>query len=420
MLFITTLGRVKVAGLRQRATFYHKFNLAQIAHCVMRIAHHLSHAAHMAFYVSRFTLYNGRMTLHIDYRLSDAAWDAFAARCADGHVLQTSGWAALKSRFGWSAGRVAVLDEDQVVAGASVLFRRLPLGLTTLAYIPKGPLVDWDNESHVSRLFDGLDALCRARRAFALKIEPDIEANDRFARRTTNDGLGRPSSCVIRPSSSVQPRSTILIDLTKPEDELLAGMNQSTRRNIRLAARRGVVVREGTPGDLPSFYALMQITGKRDGFGIHSADYYRAAFELFVSRGWAKLLIAQVHEAGVVPSPIAAIMVFAFGGKAWYMYGASGNEHRERKPSHALQWEAMRWAKGRGAEKYDLWGVPDEDEAALEAGFETRHDGLWGVYRFKRGFGGRIARYVGAFDRVYRPLLHHMFLFALQRRGSIE
>ena len=371
----------------------------------------------MTFHVLRFTLYNERMTLRIDHYLSDAAWNAFVERRADGHVLQSSTWAALKSRFGWSVGRVAILDEDQVIAGASVLFRRLPLGLATFGYVPKGPLVDWDNAPLVSALFEGLDALCRARRAFALKIEPDLE--------DTQNARGKMQAALdtCRPSLAtrpVQPRGTILLDLTKTEDELLAAMNQSTRRNIRLAARKGVVVHQATADDLPAFYTLMQVTGERDGFGIHSADYYRAAFELFVPHGWARLWVAEVHAAGTEPAPTAAIMVFAFGSKAWYMYGASGNEHRERKPTHALQWEAIRWAKSRGCVTYDLWGIPDEDEATLESKFQDQDNGLWGVYRFKRGFGGQVVRYVGAFDLVYNFPLYRVFQFALRRRGGIE
>jgi peptidoglycan pentaglycine glycine transferase (the first glycine) len=363
------------------------------------------------------------MTLHIDHHLPDAAWDAFVERRADGHALQTSAWAALKSRFGWDASRVAVLSAGQVMAGASVLFRRLPFGLGTLAYIPKGPLVDWDNALLVSALFDGLNKLCRARRAFALKLEPDLENDER---RTTNDEGNvllpdiLPSSFVLRPSSPVQPRRTILLDLTTTEDELLAAMHQKTRYNIRLAARKCVIVREGTENDLPAFYALTQVTGARDNFGVHSADYYRAAFELFAPRGWARLLVAEVHEADIDPKPIAAIMVFAFGNKAWYMYGASADEHRERMPNHALQWEAIRWAKSKGCATYDLWGVPDEDGATLEAQYLERSDRLWGVYRFKRGFGGRLVQYIGAFDRVYNPLLYRAFLFAMrQRRGGL-
>jgi lipid II:glycine glycyltransferase (peptidoglycan interpeptide bridge formation enzyme) len=108
--------------------------------------------------------------------------------------------------------------------------------------------------------------------------------------------------------------------------------------------------------------------------------------------------------------PLAALFVARHGYRAFYLYGASSDEERNRMPTYLLQWEAMTWAKARGCEEYDLWGVPDEEEAVLEAGFETRHDGLWGVYRFKRGFGGELKRAVQAMDRVYNPLLYWAYL----------
>jgi lipid II:glycine glycyltransferase (peptidoglycan interpeptide bridge formation enzyme) len=103
-------------------------------------------------------------------------------------------------------------------------------------------------------------------------------------------------------------------------------------------------------------------------------------------------------------------MAFARGRRAWYVYGASNDQERNRMPTYLLQWEAIRWAKSHGCTGYDLWGVPDEDEAKLEAEFESRHDGLWGVYRFKRGFGGKLKRAAQALDRVYNLLLYKLYL----------
>jgi peptidoglycan pentaglycine glycine transferase (the first glycine) len=98
-------------------------------------------------------------------------------------------------------------------------------------------------------------------------------------------------------------------------------------------------------------------------------------------------------------------MVFALGKIAWYFYGASNDKERNRMPAYLLQWEAICWARSRGCELYDLWGVPDEDKETLENEFENRYEGLWGVYRFKRGFGGELVRWVGGFDKVFnRPL----------------
>ena len=111
-----------------------------------------------------------------------------------------------------------------------------------------------------------------------------------------------------------------------------------------------------------------------------------------------------------------AMMVFARGRRAWYVYGASTDEERNRMPTYLLQWEAMRWARSKGAEEYDLWGVPDEDEETLEADFTRRNDGLWGVYRFKRGFGGKLKRAAQAVDRVYNPWLYKLYLWRMAGR----
>src|SRR5205085_4006831 len=145
------------------------------------------------------------------------------------------------------------------------------------------------------------------------------------------------------------------------------------------------------PEDVERFIALTKVTGQRDGFAVHAPEYYRRAYELFQAAGQCELFLADYEG-----TTLAAVMVFALGRRAWYLYGASSDQERNRMAPYLAQWQAMRWAHARGALAYDLWGVPDEDEAALEAGFETRHEGLWGVYRFKRGFGGQLVRSLGA------------------------
>jgi peptidoglycan pentaglycine glycine transferase (the first glycine) len=186
-------------------------------------------------------------------------------------------------------------------------------------------------------------------------------------------------------------------------------MKQKCRYNIRLAEKKGMTVRSWD--DIESFHAMMQVTGGRDGFGVHSFDYYRRAYELFHPTGGCELLVAEFEGR-----PLAALMVFAHGRRAWYVYGASNDKERNRMPTYLLQWEAIRWAKARGCKEYDLWGVPDENEDVLEADFESRHDGLWGVYRFKRGFGGEIRRAAQALDRVYNPLLYKFYLWRMAGR----
>jgi peptidoglycan pentaglycine glycine transferase (the first glycine) len=318
------------------------------------------------------------------------AWDEFLQRHPEAHILQSSAWGQLKSKFGWKSDFVRVGN-----CGCQVLFRRLPLGLT-FGYVPKGPVgQDWN------KLWPELDLLCRRRRAIFLKVEPDCwEGMD----------IGNSFSGFIL-STPIQPYRTVTIDLQGSEGDWLGRMKPKTRYNIRLAERKGVVVRPSD--DLASFHRLMLVTGTRDGFGVHSLAYYQRAFDLFSPDRHCCLLEAEFDGR-----LLAALMVFTWGRRAWYFYGASSDEERNRMPTYLLQWEAMRWAARQGCQEYDLWGIPDVEETELEQQFTERSDGLWGVYRFKRGFGGRSRRSSGAWDRVYQPSLYRFYLWWMARRGG--
>lgn len=301
-------------------------------------------------------------------------------------------WGELKSSHGWS---YEIVSSEH--ARALILFRPLPLGFS-LAYIPMGPLGQWEG------LLPALDTACRKHRSIALTIEPDSPSSADTGHRIREQGF-------IEGAQTIQPPSTLLIDLTATEDEILARMHQKTRYNIRLSGRKGVTV--SRTDDLDMFTDMVQETGSRNEFGVHSPDYYRHAYELFHPGGYCELL-AACYEG----QPLASLMVFRAGKRAWYLYGASTNLHRNRMPTYLLQWEAMRWAKEHGCETYDLWGIPDEDPDVLEEQFKERRDGLWGVYRFKRGFGGSHYRSMGAWDRPYLPAYRLYRALAKLRKAS--
>jgi len=331
--------------------------------------------------------------------ISTSAWKQFLDNYSNAHMLQTGEWGELKAAFGWKPVRLIVGE-----TGAQVLFRKLPLGFT-VAYIPKPVFSDRFSEVSAQFWFE-LDKICKKHHAVFLKVELDAWIDSTSPRSSLSDGeYGMRESL-----HNIQPPSTIIISLKGTEDEILARMKQKTRYNIRLAKKKGVTVRAWD--DLPAFHQMMQVTGGRDGFNIHSLAYYQRAYELFHSAGMVELLLAE--HAG---KPLAALMVFARGRRAWYVYGASNNQERNRMPTYLLQWEAMRWAKSRGSEEYDLWGIPDVDEETLEANFTDRNDGLWGVYRFKRGFGGQLKRAVQAMDRIYNPLLYWLYSKIVHRES---
>jgi peptidoglycan pentaglycine glycine transferase (the first glycine) len=328
--------------------------------------------------------------------ISNSEWNAFLAQHPNAHLLQSGEWGELKSAFGWDAVRVA---EDGL--GAQILFRRLPLGLT-VAYIPKGPVGNRLKKTD-KRFWEEVDTLCQKKHAVFLKMEQDGWEGDSSFILQTSDFLSSPQH--------IQPHSTLVVDLQGSQDDIFNRMKPKTRYNIRLAGRKEVVVHPSD--DIENFYRVMGVTSQREAFHVHSLEYYRRTYELFYPKGMCELFVADFQG-----QTLAAVMVFAFGKSAYYFYGASADVERNRKPTYPLQWEAIRWAHSKGCTEYDMWGIPDEAANVEADEAEAREDGLWGVYRFKRGFGGSIKHAITPMDRVYNPLLYKLYLWRFSGSGS--
>lgn len=323
--------------------------------------------------------------------LTNEEWNKYFSLIKNPHVLQSYEWGELKSYFGWYPYRINIGEKP-----IQILFRKLPLGFS-IGYIPKINLDKMDKN-----LWSEIDTICKTQRSIFLKFEPD-----QFYNPQTN--VEMDSS--FQESKAIQPARTIIVDISGSEDEWLQRMKSKTRYNIKLAIKKEIKVL--LSDDIDTFYQLMLETGDRDKFGVHSKKYYQLAFQLFNSSKNVALLLAYYKD-----EPLAGLMVFKSGTRSWYFYGASNNKERNRMPTYLLQFEAMKWAKTQGCTSYDLWGIPDEEEKVLESEFDKRSDGLWGVYRFKRGFGGEIVRSAPALDRVYNPLLYNAISWYQKFRGS--
>ncbi len=346
---------------------------------------------------------------------SQAEWDRLVLSLPNPHLLQSWLWGEIKRSFGWHPQRWVWEDErGETLAAAQVLGRTLPgpLSLAVL-YTPKGPLLDWNDTGLRSVVLGDLETLARGRSTIQLKIDPDLPV-----------ALGLPGEEDYRPNptgtevetllrtrrwqasdENIQFTNTMIVDLRPPEEDLLAGMKQKTRYNIRLANRKGVHIRTGTLADLGLLYQMYAETSVRDGFVIRGADYYREVWGRFMQAGQAQPLIAEVEG-----QPVAALIVFAFGPTAWYLYGMSRDAHRDKMPNHLLQWEAMLWAKSQGCERYDLWGAPDAFDES---------DPMWGVYRFKEGFNAQVVRTIGPWDFSSRRYLYWSYANLLPRLLSL-
>ncbi len=333
--------------------------------------------------------------------LDPDAWDQLVSSDPRGHLLQTYPWGELKARFGWEAIRCAVLDNGQAVAGAQVLLRSI--GPFSLAYVPKGPFGVRENEPAARALLEHIHELGRHHRAVALKVEPEWSDRAKENHQWLKEHEFEPSS------HCIQPRRTMVVDLTPDEEEILMAMKSKWRYNVRLSIRRDVKVRKEGLDEIDTFHNILQVTSEREGFGIHSLDYYRAAFSLFDETGRVALFLAYYEQ-----EPLAGLIAYAFNGSAYYMYGASSNKHRELMPNHQLQWRAMQWAKEQSCQRYDLWGIPDIDPNSPTAA-------LGGVGRFKAGFGGEPLRFVGAYDYIYsHPLYWSMNKLWKRRNADLD
>jgi len=289
------------------------------------------------------------------------------------------------------------------------LFTTTWLKNLSVMYLPKGPVLDWGDVHLRRQVLADLANLGHRNRAIFVKLDPDVAI-----------GIGVPGEAGAREcelgesvlkdlqacgwhlsDEQVQFRNTVLIDLTPDPDQLLANMKQKTRYNIRLAERKGVTVRVGEASDLELLYRLYIETSVRDDFVIRDRRYYQKLWSTMMDAGLAEPLIAEVQG-----QPVAGLVIFRFAGRAWYMQGMSGLEHREKMPNYLLQWEAIRRAKAAGCFIYDLWGAPDEF---------SDHDSMWGVYRFKEGLGGQVVRHIGAWDLPVKPVAYKVYTQVLPR-----
>ena len=315
-------------------------------------------------------------------------------------VLQRYPWGAFKEQHGWQVVR----DAGDGFAVQILLKRKFGV---TIGYVPRGPAVDWSDTASVSACLRALMNLCKQEGVALALIEPDAMLPADF--NLPRYGLS-PSNL------SVQPLRTITVRCDRDDDTLLAAMKQKTRYNVRLAAKRGVTVRQGSMDDLPDFWALLQTTATRDAFGVHTLDYYADLLRFFPPPDHGALLCAEY--GGEI---VAAAILLRGGPHAIYLAGASSDTHREHMPTYALQYAALQWARDAGCTHYDLWGIPPTDAPpdAVQGEQQNVRDGLWGVYRFKQGFGGDVVSYPGIVVRHCRPVIGRIALRAINRQRGM-
>ncbi len=348
----------------------------------------------------------------------------------DGTFLQTPFWCEFKARHGWTYRRFALQIEYEGAQNdyeVAVLNRDFAKGKFSIAYIPLFPKLPFDTQQvsandqtieFAAFLHDIAMALKPElpSNTIAIRFDPDVAFDDLMECYAYNKGLKIVSFAdklgLHKNKVDIQPPDTTLVDLTGTEEEILEKMHSKWRYNIRLSAKKGVVVNKydgkslNLSEKIDKFYQLTKETNARDGNSSHAKDYY---LDLITSSATEReqgkdipqinLYIAE-HEG----EEIAAIMTLFSHDEAIYLYGASSNHKRNLMPNHLLQWTAMKDAKAYGSKYYDMYGMPPEGE-------DENHP-MHGLYMFKANFGGRIIHRLGSWDMPLKPVFYSLYGFA--------
>lgn len=353
-------------------------------------------------------------------------WNELISQLTDPHFLQTYEWGQVKAKYGWSPyyavwtedGKFFVSSNYQLpitkVVAAALILKRTAFRRFSIFYAPKGPLMDWTNESLRKRVLDDLQTFAKKQGAIFLKLDPDVVLGRgvpaSLEEVTENSGQVVMSDLKRRgwvdSSDQIQFHNTVMVDLTASEEDILMRMKQKTRYNVRLAEKKGVSVRVGNTGDLGMLYKMYAETSVRDGFVIRDEEYYMTVWKLFMQESVKGQPSAVPLIAEVDGEAVAAIFLFMFAGRGYYVYGMSRDKHREKMPTYLLQWAAMKHAKAHGCLTYDLWGAPDVFDES---------DTMWGVYRFKEGLGGDVVRTLGAYDFAPSKFWYSMYSDVMPR-----
>lgn len=320
------------------------------------------------------------------WSLGKDTWNNFVAAASGGSFLQSWEWGQMQAELGVPYWRLGEEENGVPVSVALVIKRQLPWGQSWL-YVPRGPISKASETSKSNPQFAGLAgqlvSLAQREGAVFVRIEPPAVPG-RDWQKATND---------------VQPRHTLIVDITQSGEDLLGAMHQKTRYNIRLAQRKGVKVRfSRRDGDLALFLKLSKEVNQRSAFSYHPDRYYHAMLKLST----VELAVAE-YEGEIV----AVHILISWGDTVTYVHGASSSTQRSLMAPHLLHWESIKKAKAAGYAKYDFFGVaPPVAPPAAEAmeNKPARHHPWDGITKFKEGFGGQRVSYLGAYDYVLDSL----------------
>lgn len=325
-----------------------------------------------------------------------ARWNDFVTNSPKGHIFQSFEWGEAMANLGWEPFRIVVEDGKRIKACISILVKKILPTPWSIFYSPRGPIINFDDQDTFHCLMEGIRKIGIEKKAIFLQVVPHIFADDKESEKSLNkqEFLKIEKQGLFR---LTQPLWVYRIDLSKTEHELMSQMKNKTRYNIKLAIRKKVEVSEGkTLEELNIFYQMLRSTGDRKNFPVRRFSNFKSVWDQLTPNGSAKLFFAS-HQGKIH----SGVLVFVFGKICWYMYGASEIQNRNLMANYALHWHIIMWAKENGYRWYDLRGVPSFNPSPEHSGF--------GIYRFKKGFGGLPITFAGDYYYIFRPTLYKIW-----------
>ncbi|WP_432202256.1 peptidoglycan bridge formation glycyltransferase FemA/FemB family protein [Staphylococcus warneri] len=383
--------------------------------------------------------------------------DAFVKSHPNGDLLQLTKWAETKKLTGWYSRRIAVGEYGEIKGVGQLLFKKIPKLPFTLCYVSRGFVTDYDNKDALSQLLEEAKKVAKDEKAYAIKIDPDVEVehgaealknlrNLGFRHKGFKEGLSK---------DYIQPRMTMITPIDKSDEDIIQSFERRNRSKVRLALKRGTKVERAGREGLKTFAHLMQITGERDGFLTRDISYFENIYDALHDDGDAELFLVKLepkpvletvnseitdleneieklqnkkqdkktlnkindannkikksqdlkndllelekeHPDGIYLS--GALLMFA-GNKSYYLYGASSNDFRDFLPNHHMQYTMMKYARDHGATTYDFGGTDNNPDK------ESDHYGLW---TFKKVWGTYLSEKIGEFDYVLNQPLYQL------------
>jgi len=335
-------------------------------------------------------------------------WNSFLISQPRGHLLQSYEWGELNKYLGGRIYRLGALENGRMVGAILLTVAPVPVPVPIPGFHPnwlycsRGPTVERFDSPALPALIEHVQPIARREHAIVLRLEPNIADDDPDMDKwiAAYRALGFQTNPI-----SVHGRRSWVLDIRPSAEQLLANFKMTWRQNVRTAERKGVTIRKAeSEADFDAYYDLLKVTSERDAFFIHSKDYHKEILRQFASKGDAILYLAE-HEG----EALAAKMLIRFGDWCWDMFGATSNNKRNLKAAYLLQYRCISWAQEQGCSYFDFRTIPE----VLEPGEE-----MWGVYEYKKGFGGFSRLNIPTQEYVYRPLLYSLWRKSVEIRRA--